>query len=72
MNITPILLIVIGVMLLYVVYLQLRLSFTPRPTFVVIPQAREEPSGCGTPVALFLMTIAALVLIVLIGVPAFG
>lgn len=73
MNATPLLLIVIAIILIYVAYLKFRLSITPRPTYVIVPsfvpaQSAEERSGCATPLTV-LLAIIAFVVIMVFGLP---
>lgn len=61
------LLILIGVLILYVIFLQLRLLFSSKPTVVVVPQSNQEgTTGCvatALAVVIILVTIAVAVLL---------
>lgn len=59
------LLIVIGGLLLYILYLQLRLSSTPTPTIVVMPNTADQGSdlGCVTIMLIILIVVLALALL---------
>lgn len=61
------LLILIGVLILYVIYLQLRLLFFPKQTVVVVPQSNQEgPTGCAATalaVVIIVLTIAVALLL---------
>jgi hypothetical protein len=60
-------LIVVAILLLYVAYLQIRLSVTSRPTVVVMPSTSEQDSGVGC-VALVLLVLLAVICMAILGV----
>lgn len=72
MELTTGLLILVGILVLYVIYLQLRLAFAPRQTVVVMPQPADESSGCGVAAFTTVLIIVALVLAAIFGLPAIG
>lgn len=64
-------LIVIGILVIAVIYLQLRLTFSPRQTVVMIPQPTSEGPGCGV-AALVILIIATFVLAAIFGLLPIG
>ncbi len=62
-----VLLIVVAILMLYVAYLQIRLSVTPRPTVVVMPSTAEQDSGIGC-AALVLLVLLAVIFMAILGV----
>jgi hypothetical protein len=69
MDIVTVLLIVIGVILAYVVYLQIRLLMTSRPTYVVVPPVAVPPANEGGPGCLaYVVAILLIVGLIVVGI----
>lgn len=68
MDLTIAFLILIGILVIYVIYLQLRLSFSPRQTVVMVPQtAANEGSGCAVAALVILAIVVGVALTVIFG-----
>ncbi len=67
MELTTIFLIVIGILVLYVIVLQLRLSLMPRQAVVVMSQPAENGVGCGVAGLVALAIIVGIVVAVALG-----
>jgi hypothetical protein len=67
MNPTYLLIILIGTLLLYVLYLKFQLAVLSRTRVVVMPQTTRENSGCGTTaLAAIYIIVAAVTLFVIL------
>ena len=67
MELTTVFLIVIGILVLYVIVLQLRLSLMPRQAVVVMSQPAENGVGCGVAALVVLAIIVGIVVAVALG-----
>ena len=66
MNLIPGFLIIIGLLVMSVIYLQLRLTFSPRQTVIMVPQS-EQQTGCAAPALVMAVILLGIVLTVLFG-----
>lgn len=66
MNLIPGFLIIIGLLVLSVIYLQLRLSFSPRQTVIMVAPP-EQPAGCAAPAVVIAVILLGIVVTVLFG-----
>ena len=69
MEIALVLLFIIGLLVVYILYLTVRLSLSSRPTMVMVapPSAGEQGSGCGVAAFLIFVIVAAIILTLVFG-----
>ncbi|MDW8317782.1 MAG: hypothetical protein RMN53_08070 [Anaerolineae bacterium] len=71
MDTTTALLILIGVLVLYVIYLQIKLIIFPRQTLVVVPQNTDDGrAGCAAEALAVLLILVAIAVAAIVELPA--
>lgn len=65
MESTRVLLILIGILVIYVIYQQLRLNSTPKPTIMIMQQPTDGEAGCGAATLVIVAIITGMMYAVL-------